>query len=343
MSGYQDRLTNAVANLSTRSKKRRFHAGAFCARRNIHLRDAMRGSSGGMNIYSAAQLSALTRLFSATVFREMAKKGRSGLFRRLVEQTDLIEHVDSSANVGDAFDTAFEFLKIAGHRDEYIYRAAISQKVLMGTHSLRTASMLNEFRAGSCKADLVILNGTATVYEIKSERDSLARLANQVENYKRVFAKVNVIASEGHIEGVLATVPDDVGVMCLSKRYRITTVREAVDCPERICPVTVFDSLRIAESATILRAMDVTVPQLPNTLRHAAMRDLFAALDPVALHFEMVRTLKKTRDLAPLGALIDRLPESLQAAALSVSVRRADHPRLLEAIASPLHVAMAWS
>lgn len=296
-----------------------------------------------MNIYSAAQLSALTRLFSATVFREMAKKGRSGLFRRLIEHTDLFGHTDPRATVGDTFDSAFEILKVAGHRDEYIYRAAISHKVLLGTHSLRTASMLNEFRAGNCKADLVILNGTATVYEIKSERDSLARLANQIENYKRVFATVNVIASEGHIEDVLATVPDDVGVMCLSKRYQITTVRKAVDCPARICPVTVFESLRMAEGVAILRAMGVTVPHVPNTQRHAAMCDLFAALDPVALHVEMVRTLKRTRDLAPLGDLVDRLPNSLQAAALSVSVRRADHPRLVEAIATPLHAAMTWN
>lgn len=304
---------------------------------------AMCGSGGGMNIYSAAQLSALTRLFSATVFREMAKKGRSGLFRRLIEQTDLIERGDPGATVGDTFDSAFDILKVAGHRDEYIYRAAISHKVLMGTHSLRTASMLNEFRAGSCKADLVILNGTATVYEIKSERDSLTRLANQIENYKRVFAKVNVIASEGHIEGVLATVPDDVGVMCLSKRYRITTVREAVDCPARICPVTVFESLRTPEAVAILKVLGVAVPQVPNTLRHAALRDLFATLDPATLHVEMVRTLKRTRDLAPLGDLVDSLPESLQAAALSVSVRRADHPRLVDAVATPLRAAMTWS
>lgn len=298
---------------------------------------------GSMKIYSASQLSALARLFSAAVFREMAKKGQSGLFRRLLGQTDLIEHAGPHATVGDTFDSAFEILQVAGHRDEYIYRAAVSQKVLMGTHSLRTASMLNEFRAGSSKADLVILNGTATVYEIKSERDSLARLANQVENYKRVFAKVNVITSEGHIEGVLETVPDDVGVMCLSKRYRITTVREAVDCPARICPVTVFESLRMAEGMAILKAMGVMVPEVPNTKRHAAMRDLFAKLDPVALHVEMVRTLKRTRDLAPLGDFVDRLPKSLQAAALSVSVRRSDHPRLLDAIATPLQAAMTWS
>lgn len=273
----------------------------------------------------------------------MAKKGQSGLFRRLIDQTGLIKRADPRATVGDIFDSAFAILKVAGHRDEYIYRAAITHKVLMGTHSLRTASMLNEFRAGHCKADLVVLNGTATAYEIKSERDSLVRLATQVENYKRVFAKVNVIASEGHVDGVLATVPRDIGVMCLSKRYRISTLREAIDCPARVCPVTVFESLRTAEAAAILKAMGVTVPQVPNTQRHAAMRELYAVLDPTALHVEMVRTLKRTRDLAPLGELVDRLPESLQAAALSVSVRRADHPRLVDAVATPLAVAKAWS
>lgn len=297
---------------------------------------------GRANIHSAAQLSALTRLFSATVYREMAKKARSGLFRRLLEQTDLIRKVDPRKTVGDTFNSAFEILKIAGNRDEYIYRAAISHKVLLGTHSLQTASMLNEFRAGSCKADIVVLNGTATVYEIKSERDSLARLANQVENYKRVFAKVNVITSESHIAGVLETVPADVGVMCLSKRYQISTVREAVDCPERICPVTVFQSLRTAEAIAILRAMAVTVPQVPNTERHAVMYNLFAALDPVELHIEMVRTLKRTRDLASLGELVSRMPKSLQAAALSVSVRRSDHSRLINALETPLTAAMAW-
>lgn len=296
-----------------------------------------------MKTHSSAQLSALTRLFSAAVFREMAKKGRSGLFRRLLAQTDLIEHADECATVGDTFNFAFDILKIAGHRDEYIYRAAITQKVLMGIHSLRTASMLNEFRVGNCKADLVILNGTATVYEIKSERDSLTRLVNQVESYKRVFATVNVIASECHIEGVLGIIPRDVGVMCLSKRYQITPVRDAIDCPARICPVTVFESLRMAEGIAILRSMDVAVPEVPNTQKHAAMRNLFAKLDPVGLHAEMVRTLKRTRNLSPLSDFVDRLPRSLQAAALAIPVRRSEHSRLIDATATPLRAAMTWS
>jgi len=292
---------------------------------------------------NASELSALTRLFSSAVLHEMAKKGRSALFKRLLGQTQVATRCGNDATVGAAFDTAFSILKVVGLRDEYVYRAALTKKILFGKHSLRTASMLHEFRAGSCKADLVILNGTASAYEIKSERDSLARLVNQVDNYKRVFATVNVIVSDKHTESVREAVPADVGIMRLCRRFRISVERDAIDCPERICPVTVFESLRSAEAAAILQALGIPVPAVPNTQRHGAMRELFAELDPATLHREMVRTLKRTRNLAPLSDLIDQLPISLHAAALSVPVRRSDHGRLVEAVATPLDAAMAWT
>lgn len=248
----------------------------------------------------------------------------------------------ADATVGDAFDSAFDVLKIAGLRDEYVYRAALTKKVLLGKHSLNTACMLNEFRAGACKADLVILNGTATVYEIKSERDSLARLGNQLVNYQKVFASVNVIASESHVHGVLATVPEHVGVLSLTRRYTIEIIRDAIIAPQRTCSTTIFESVRTAEAREMLKFLGLNVPDLPNTRLHAAMRDLFAGLPSQDVHAAMVKTLKRTRDLAPLSDLVDRLPPSLHAAALSIQVRRDDHKRLVEAVSTPLDEAMAW-
>ncbi len=290
----------------------------------------------------ASRISAISRLFSSGVFREMARKGRSPLFARLIGQAEVTDLCPRGAKVGDAFDSAFSVLRTAGLRDEYVYRAALTEKVLLGTHSLKTACMLTEFRVGACKADLVILNGTATVYEIKSERDSLSRLARQVENYKKVFARVYVIAGENHIRSVIETTPEDVGVLCLSPRYQRSTIREAIDRPDRICTTTVFESLRLTEARAILLELGSVIPDVPNTLLHTAMRSAFAQLRPEDVHFSMVKTLKRTRDLAPLGRLVERLPSSLQAAALSIPVRRGDHARLIEAIETPLDAAMAW-
>jgi hypothetical protein len=292
---------------------------------------------------TASQLAATTRLFSSAVFREMAKKGRSALFARLLGESGIVPPQSTLPTVADAFEAAFALLRTVGLRDEYIYRAALTQKMLMGRHSLNTACMLNEFRAGTSKADLVILNGTATAYEIKSERDSLDRLASQIKNYKKVFARTYVIASERHISKLREILPNDVGIMSLSRRYRISTEREAMDRSSEVCPITIFESLRSAEAQAILSDLKIPIPAVPNTRIHAAMRERFRELDAKDVQTSMVRVLKRTRDLAPLAELVDRLPKSLHAAALSIPVRRACHPRLVQAVETPLSSAVAWS
>lgn len=292
---------------------------------------------------SSTELSAISRLFSSAVFREMASVGRSATFARLFPSTGLGELSGAGTTVGEGFDAAFRKLKKAGRRDEYVYRAALTRKILLGRHSLKTACMLSEFRAGSCKADLVILNGTATVYEIKSERDSLDRLAHQVENYKRVFATVNVVASQNHIEQILERMPDDVGVICLSPRYRLSTQRTAVTQPEQVCPETVFESLRSDEAQRVLKILGEPIPDVPNTRLHSAMRDIFARQESTAVHRAMVATLRATRSLSSLGEVVDRLPSSLHAAALSIRLKPKEHQRVVVAIKTPLDTAMNWN
>lgn len=292
---------------------------------------------------TATNFSALSRLFSSSVFRQLAEKGRSPLFARLLRDTGLLNQNVAFDTVSSAFDAAFAVLRKSGRRDEYVYRAALTHNILLGRHSLNTASLLTEFRAGSCKADLAILNGTATVYEIKSERDSLSRLENQLLNYRKVFATVYVVVAEPFVPQVIDSTSADIGVMSLVRWDRIKTVREAADRPEGVCPSTIFESLRLTEAGEILRKLGVEVPDVPNTKLHAAMRERFAAQDPAAVHREMVQTLKRTRNLAPLGALVDQLPVSLQPAALAIQVRRSDHGRLIAAVRTPIDQAMDWA
>lgn len=289
---------------------------------------------------SVPQISATSRLFSSAVFKELAGKGQSALFSRLLSQCNL--NLNPLGTVGDVFEKAFATLRSVGQRDEYVFKAALTHKVLLGVHSLKTASMLTEFRAGNCKADMVILNGTATVYEIKSDRDSLARLERQLEAYRKVFAKAYVIAAEDHVDGVMRVAPDDVGVMCLTRRYQISTVRQAVENANRICPDTLFDSLRGGEAEQVLTRLGAVTPKVPNTQIYAARKGLFCQFPPSALLAEVVQVLKRSRNLAPLGSLVDDLPPSLHAAALSVSIRQKDHARLVTAVNTPVSRAIHW-
>jgi hypothetical protein len=292
---------------------------------------------------SSRQLAALSRLFSSTVIRELAAKGKSAALARLIREAGILPHTVGRALVRDIFQTAFGILKQRGLRDEYIYKTALTHRILMGRHSLRTACMLTEFRAGACKADIVILNGTTTVYEIKSERDSLSRLERQIDNYRKVFASVFVIAGENHVDAVLDATPADVGVMSLDHRCYISTLRDSKNRPDRICPVTVFEALRTHEAKELLSNLGIALPDVPNTLLRTELRKRFEVLHPEEAHAGMLRVLKQTRDLQPLAGLVDRLPDSLHAAALSVPLLHGNHNRLVDAVNTPLELALAWA
>jgi hypothetical protein len=255
----------------------------------------------------------------------------------------LVDAHTQRQHVYTLFDKAFEVLEEEGYRHEYIYKAALTRKILLGRHSLQTASMLNEFRVGQCKADVVILNGTSTVYEVKSERDSLSRLHRQVEAYSRVFARVYVIAAEKHVPTVMASVPSYVGVLRLNGRFQISPLREAVDRADRTSPSAIFEAIRTAEAGLILKSHGITIPVVPNTQLNAVLRKRFLQLRPREAHDGMVQVLRKTRNLLPLSVLVDQLPHSLQTAALSVPLRRLDHARLITAVNTPLKDALAWA
>jgi hypothetical protein len=202
--------------------------------------------------------------------------------------------------------------------------------------------VLTEFRVDDCKADLAILNGTSTVYEVKSERDSLSRLERQINAYARVFARVYVVAAEIHLDTVLDIVPETVGVMRLNERFQISIVREASDSVDETSPASIFDAIRTEEARMILSSLGISLPSVPNTQLSSVLREQFMKLEPRQAHKGMVEVLKKTRNQVRLSDLLSQLPTSLQTAALAVPLRRLDHARLITAINTRLEDAIAW-
>lgn len=287
-------------------------------------------------------LVATPRLFSSAIIQELSRRGRSKLFSDLVGTAELQAILGTPDRVCDAFDIAFAALKKVGVRDEYVYKSALVRRILLGKHSLRTASVLNEFRVGECKADLAILNGTSTVYEVKSERDSLVRLARQVRAYSEVFASVYVVTAETHLDGVIDTIPDCVGIMQLNRKFQVSIVREAINLPERTCPAAIFDSIRTEEARLILSQLGFLVPDVPNTELSSMLRNEFIKLSPRQAHDSMVSVLKRTRNQIRLSDLLEALPHSLHTAALSIPLRRSDHAKLIGAVNTSFQDALGW-
>jgi hypothetical protein len=293
--------------------------------------------------WTTAETSVLARCFSPSAVRELGRFGRSPLLGRLLSELGRTRPVPNLPTLSSFYGWAFRVLSRRGHRHEYVYKNAIANKVLLGKHSLNTASMLTEFRVGHCKADVVVLNGTSAVYEVKSERDSLRRLQRQLEQYLLVFAYVQVITCEAHLLAVESCIPTEVGIQILSDEYTIKSHRQAINNTARVLPEVIFDSLQRTEYLAVLRKYGIETPDLPNTRIYTAARHLFSSLTPDQAHQGMVDVLKETRSAKPLRQFIGAVPEALKAAALSTPLSRGEQARLMESLSTDLRAVPSWA
>lgn len=271
----------------------------------------------------------LSRLFSANVIKDLATKGISKTACRILSESHLTETLDPHMVLRDFYDELYAFL-FRVYRNEYIYKNAIAEKVLLGKHSLNSSFMLTEFRAGNCKADSVVLNGSSTVYEIKSTYDSVNRLERQLNAYHQTFDHINVITSDDQLAKVEQVISDSVGLMVLSDRYTIHTVREASSHKAHVEPAVIFDSLRKPEYSAIIKSQYGYVPDVPNTRIYNECKALFIKLDPQVAHDEMVRVLKKRGSCYLLREFITQVPDSLKAVSLGCKLTKHDKSTFLK-------------
>jgi hypothetical protein len=258
----------------------------------------------------------LVHAFSPGVIGCLIDTGKSRYLSETLNDSGLLGNINTDMKLGEFYDWLYSQI-CRSYKSEYVYKNAIASKILLGRHSLNTSYMLTEFRVENCKADVVILNGTSTVYEIKSEFDSLDRIQNQISSYKKMFDRVNVIASSSQIEKVKQLFTSEVGLMELTPQITIKTIREPESMRLTVNPEVIFNSLRRNEYTKIIRKVYGYVPEVPNTQIYEACKELFCTLEPQVAHNEMVRVLLQRSNRKVLKEVISDIPNSLIAYLLS--------------------------
>jgi hypothetical protein len=282
-------------------------------------------------------LPALGRIFTPLVMDSLAQKGSSGYLTEVCTNSGLMVQIDPSMTVGKFFDWIYSILFI-NYRNEYIYKNVIANKILLGKHNLNTSHFLTEFRVGKCKADVVVLNGTSTVYEIKSEFDSFARLEKQIKSYLEIFDHINVITSNSQVAKLENILPDAVGILVLTNKNTISTMRESETNKKNINPGILFDSLRKNEYIKVIKKYYGTVPDVPNALIYRECKKMFCKIYPEIAHEVTIKILRERTNLKVLKEFIERAPSSLSAYAMTICSEKtkmqALMPRFLSRIGS---------
>jgi len=86
------------------------------------------------------------------------------------------------------------------------------------------------------RIDVAVINGCIHGYEIKSAKDTLDRLAVQIDNYRQTLQKLTIVAAPKHVRGTMINVPEWCGVIAAEQGPRggisFHVLRNAVANPE---------------------------------------------------------------------------------------------------------------
>ena len=118
-------------------------------------------------------------------------------------------------------------------------RDAIHRRRLRATRKHAETLVVDELGIdhGKLRADIAVVNGRLTGYEIKSDQDSLVRLQRQIAGYSRVFDYAHVVATDRHLKRARSMVPHWWGIIAVSAGprggLRFRTVRRGSQNPKR--------------------------------------------------------------------------------------------------------------
>jgi hypothetical protein len=279
----------------------------------------------------------LASVFSTRVFRALAAERPEDVTARLAPLAAL--DAPSTATLGERFEEAHRRL-VASYRSEYVFKNTLVSKIVFGKHRPATASAILEMPMGDSEADLLVLNGTSTVYEIKTDLDQFTRLNGQLRDYCTRADRVYVVTSDARAAAAETLVPNHVGILALKRSGALSTVRLATSNLDQIRHEHLFRMLRRNEAQALLHSRIGYTPDVPTGHLSERMRALFGELDIAEAHRLVVTQLRQRgRAAASLTSAVG-FPTSLRALAYGAELSGVGRGRLLRRLHQPMALTL---
>lgn len=151
-------------------------------------------------------------------------------------------------------------------------------------------------RHGAARIDLVVVNHQLHGYEIKSDRDSLKRLPDQIRAYSSIMDRMTLVVGYRHAYAALKMIPEWWGVRLAETRKQSGTVvlsgaRAARNNPKADLDAAVALLWR-GEALAILEEMAVA-GGVRSKRRNEIYKRLVELSDPAFLRFRIRQQLKQ--------------------------------------------------
>lgn len=191
----------------------------------------------------------LNRIFTKTTFNNLIYNKDNACYLKTVKRyLSDINKKNNKLIISDLY-------KFMGkeYRNEYYFKNTLINKLLLGKYSINTTTALTEVPINKSKADFILVNNKAVVYEIKTSLDTLERLDTQLSDYFKAFTSVCVVTCESNYEKLSSILKDTkVGIYILTDKNTLSKRKEPIEEKEHLNYEVIFKILRKNEFENIL-------------------------------------------------------------------------------------------
>lgn len=232
----------------------------------------------------------LNSVFTRTMLKKCLLFERNDVLNYFADKYEL-----QSKTNNEIFEYLYKVMK-NNYRNEYYYKNTLLNKLLLGVHSVRTTTALAELPIANSKADFILINGKAVVYEIKTELDNIERLENQIYDYYKAFNHVAVVTCENNLESIInliRRINKPVGLYCLRKNGAIGLILKPLPYNDMLNINVVFNILRKNEYEGILKKYYEYLPKVSSFTYYSECKKMFLKLPLDSIYSDFLQILKK--------------------------------------------------
>lgn len=232
----------------------------------------------------------LNRIFTKNTFSDLLNGVRNAsYYKTITRYLNKINEKENRVIISEIYD----IIK-SNYRNEYFYKNTLLNKLLLGKHSLNTTTALTEVPINKSKADLVLINGKAVVYEIKTGLDTFERLESQISNYYKAFNHVCVVTCEANYDKLVSILGESkVGIYVLSERNTISKKREPIEDNSLLEYNVLFRILRKLEFENIIKQYYGDLPETTQVKYYQECFKLFCDIEIDIVYKLFLKELKK--------------------------------------------------
>ncbi len=271
----------------------------------------------------------LSKVFSPPIFQKIVREEDFIPFEKKITKYFFENSCNSNL---DIIKTLYKFLQ-KQYRCEYIYKNNLFINIIE-EHGLKDTLTINELKVGISKADLVLLNGSIRIYEIKTELDGLSKLSKQLNDYQKFANKVYIVTDEKYAKKLMLEYCDtNIGIIVFNDKNKLETIKDSCDNSSLFEFDTIFKILRKQEYLDLVVDNFGLIPPVSNTKIFKTCYEMLSTIDIIDFQNQVLNKLKSRKLAEPELLKSSKTPIELKHICNSLDFSKQEYQKLYNFLA----------